>query len=397
MSAATLVSPDASPSGGHWSIEPPAQAPSTPRRAPTRGHLDQVDLFRVITFAAVVAVHSTAYTNPSISTGEGAAGQLLHFTREAFFFLTGFVLVFSQGRKPLQPLRFWGRRFKLIGIPYLVWTAIYIGYVELQSGGPLADLPKTFLMDAVSGRGYYHLYFLLVSMQAYLLFPVLIWVLRVTRHHPWLLLAGAAALQLAETGYLHHAHPAASGIAHWYTDWSYALFPSYVLYVVAGALAARHLAQAQAWLLDHAAVVLLAGLTSAAVAEAWFFYAVHHGANAGDGPLDASTVLQPVIVLWSCGAILLLALGTCRWASRRRTDTRFYAALQWASSASFGVYLVHPLVLNELLSRGFAGPSPKLLPLPCASIAAWVLTMVGSALLVAVFRRTPLSLPLTGR
>lgn len=376
--------------------KPGASRTAQPTRAPVRGHLDQVDLFRVLTFAAVVAVHATAFTNPSVSTGEGVVGQLLHFTREAFFFLTGFVLVFSQGGKPLRLTTFWGRRFKAIGIPYLVWTAIYLGYSTYEAGGPVNRLPKTFVVDAVSGRGYYHLYFLLVTMQAYLLFPVLARVLEATRSHPWWLIGAAAIIELAETFYLHHATPPSAGFLHWYGEWAYALFPSYLLYVVAGALAARHLPVAQDWVLDHRTPLAWAGGSSAAAAVGWFFYSIHHGANAGDGAHDASTVLQPVEVLWSCGAILLLAIVSCRWVAGRRSG-RWNAALHWCSSASFGIYLIHPLVLNELLVHGFAGPQPRVLPLPFASIVAWLITLIASGLVCEVIRRTPLALPLTGR
>jgi len=351
---------------------------------PVRGHLDQVDLFRVLTFAAVVAVHSTAFTNPPVSTAAGGAGQLLHFTREAFFFQTGFVLVHSQGRRPLQLRRFWTRRFRLIGLPYLAWTLLYVLYVELRDGGPVSALPGALARDVV-------------SMQAYLLFPVLLAVLELTRRRPWLLLAGAAVVEVAETLYLHHVAPPAAGPLHWYADWAYALFPSYLLYVVAGALAARHLPAVQGWLLDHRWLVLAGGTGAAAVAEGWFLLAVHRGASAGDGALDASTVLQPVLVLWSCGAIALLALLSCSWAARRSAGSRFSIGLAWASSASFGVYLVHPLVLDGVLALGLHGPRPSLVPQPWASVLAWLATIAGSVCVVAVLRRTPLSLALTGR
>ena len=45
--------------------------------------------------------------------------------------------------------------------------------------------------------GYYQLYFLLVIMQFYLVFPLVLWLLRSTKGHHGLVIAVAAAAQLA--------------------------------------------------------------------------------------------------------------------------------------------------------------------------------------------------------
>ncbi len=79
-------------------------APSAVRTGlpPVRGHLDQVDLFRTLTFASVVAVHAFAFTSAPDGPVAGGVAMLLHYTREAFFFLTGFVLVHAQRDRQLQ-------------------------------------------------------------------------------------------------------------------------------------------------------------------------------------------------------------------------------------------------------------------------------------------------------
>ncbi|HEY4702145.1 MAG TPA: hypothetical protein VIH64_09660, partial [Streptosporangiaceae bacterium] len=62
-------------------------------RGASRGHVYAVDLLRVLTFAAVIAVHIVTTVNPPDSVPAGGTAMLLHFTREAFFALTAFVLV----------------------------------------------------------------------------------------------------------------------------------------------------------------------------------------------------------------------------------------------------------------------------------------------------------------
>ncbi len=52
------------------------------------------------------------------------------------------------------------------------------------------------------GTAWYHLYFLLVSMQIYLVFPLILWLVRKTAGHHGVLLAISAVIQLALTSWL---------------------------------------------------------------------------------------------------------------------------------------------------------------------------------------------------
>lgn len=367
---------------------------TTPRLPPVRGHLDQVDLFRVVTFAAVVAVHSTGFASSPDSVPGGAAGFVLHFTREAFFFLTGFVLVYAQGDRHLDVRRFLSRRLRLIGVPYVVWSVLYWAYHLVQTPAPWRRAGVDLLKDLVSGRAEYHLYFLVVSFQVYLAFPLLLALVRAARRHATALTAALLAYQLAVLAWLAYApHPA--GASAWLADQAYVLLPSYLLWVVLGALAAQDLARAQAWLWRRRRAVVLAGVMAVAAALALYLRAVHGGAAPNDA--GAGAVLQPVTVLDSLGVLAMLAVLSCAWGAARDDHPTAVRALRWCSSASFGVYLVHPLVLDSLILVGLQGPVPRLLPQPAAAVVAWLLTLAGSVAVVAVLRRTPLSLPLTGR
>src|SRR5205823_1735076 len=103
---------------------------------------------------------------------------------------TAFVLTYSyRDREPRWPA-FWRRRYLLIGVPYLVWSTIYF----LAHGNGLR--PGLLMRQLVTGTAEYHLYFLLVSMQLYLVFPLLRWLLRAAAGRHRLLLAGAVAYQI---------------------------------------------------------------------------------------------------------------------------------------------------------------------------------------------------------
>jgi surface polysaccharide O-acyltransferase-like enzyme len=355
-----------------------------------------VDVVRVLTFACVIAVHALSRTNSGASTKSADAGMLLHFTREAFFVLTAFVLFHTHYRKPLAVQQFWRKRLTLVGVPYLLWTLIY----NVNSATPHVERASWWQhlgYDLLTGRACYHLYFLLVSLQIYLLMPVLLWIVRRTEGHHGLLFAGAAGLELAITYGLHDVvgNAPLAGVPGVIANHSDTMLPSYLLYVCAGALAAVHLTRWQGWVDRHWRLIGIAFVATLAF-TLWAHDAQIHGPSTIG---YATAVLQPAMIPWSIVTVAgLYALGSA-WARRSATgpvSRRTELVLQKASHASFGIYLVHPLFLDYLTSHGFGLPH-SFLPPPASTILVVVVVAVMSYAVVEVLSRTPLSLALTGR
>lgn len=372
----------------------PRAASVPPRRDLLHGHLHQLDLFRVLTIGTMIAVHSFAFTNPSDSVAANGLGMVLHFTREAFFFLTGLVLVYAQKDRPLDVRRFWRRRFGLIGIPYVVWSLIYFGYATAHA--PATPSWRTAVhdlgYDLLTGQSFYHLYFLVVTLQIYLLFPLLLWFVRATRRHHVAVLAASGTIQLGVTALLHYGPADRLGVL---STHAYELLPTYQFFVLLGAITAAHLRDVHTWLTSHRRAVVAVAVACGLATEAWYLLAVRAGQVSDES--GASDVLQPVMTVWSVAVIVLMYLAGCRWAERRRPDSRASRTVAWLSSASFGVYLVHALVLDAVIRPGLHGPDPAPMPSPWASLVALAATLIGATLIVGVIRLTPLSLPLTGR
>jgi peptidoglycan/LPS O-acetylase OafA/YrhL len=352
------------------------------------GHVYAVDLVRVLTFASVIAVHTVATITPLDNVPAGGAAMLLHFTREAFFALTAFVLVHRyRDRLPVVP--FWRRRFLLVGAPYVIWSVIYSGLalimVPLPPTAALTQLGRNLL----TGTAWYHLYFLVVTMQFYLLFPLFLRLLRGSRGRHWWLLGISAVLQVGIDAGLHVAHP--SGIAAELMRYDGSFVGSYVFYLVLGGVAALHADRVQAWIRRHPAIVLAALVLTGAAAEGWY----HRSVLGGSSPVAASDVFQPVMVPW-CVAVItaLFALGVT-WAARRGAGPGS-RAVEISSDRSFGVFLVHPMVLWALTLGPSAWLSVHVSALG-STIIAFVTTVVVSLLVVEVLRHSPLSMVLTGK
>ncbi|WP_432992674.1 acyltransferase [Dactylosporangium sp. CA-233914] len=373
------------PGGG-----PAAQAwtPHEQPRAPAR--LDSLDVVRVLTVALVIAVHVLAQQPGGVTLSNGAPLIVLHVSREVFFLLTAFVLVYShRDRAPSRWWAFWRRRYLLVGAPYLLWSAVYF----LAGGEPLHPVGEAlsgFAADLLSGAARYHLYFLLVTMQVYLVFPLLRRLLTATRgRHGWLL-AGAAVYQVGCYTAVQRASVPGLGDPSAY-------LPSYLGFVVAGGVAAWHAETLMRWTLERMWWVFAGCALAVAAGVAVFFV---RASELGQPPVLASAVFQPVVVVESVAvAWAFLACGVA-WQRRRAPGRRLVRS---ASDASFGVYLAHPLLLQGLLAvcaaTGLTAvaqrqPGPlvtavAMAVVPLVYLACWAA--------VAVALRTPLSLALTGR
>ncbi|WAL63172.1 acyltransferase [Amycolatopsis cynarae] len=354
------------------------------------GHLHYVDLIRVLTVGLVIGTHVLALAPVPPTVLMGLLGTVFHTSREIFFLLTAFVLTYSTGRKRVHWPRFWRRRLLLVAVPYLLWTVLYF----FADGKPFSG--SALVTDVLTGTARYHLYFLLVSLQIYLVFPLVLRLLRATagRHGP--LLAAAVLFQLAFAAAVQWQWPLGP-LSGWVRSPD-ALLPSYLGYVLAGAIAAWHRDRLVAWTRRHTRVVALG--CAAAIGAAMNVFVIQMFV-AGQPPLRASMVFQPAVVVESfaiAGAFLAAGLA---WQDSGRRGERLVTA---ASDASFGIYLGHPLLLQgALLAAGSLGLTGYAQTVPNAAVLA-VLVLVlapalylASGLVTALARRTPASLALTGR
>jgi len=349
-----------------------------------------VDVLRILTFACVIGVHTTSHTVATDDVPLNALLGLLHFTRLVFFSLTAFVLVYSYTLRPRPMAQFWPKRFLLVGVPYLAWSFVYVASSWLLSStrrGDVPDLVRTYAEGIVTGVSWYHLYFLLVTMQVYLLLPVIVWLVRRTRgHHVTLLVVSLVVQLVVFAGYKYF--PASDAWLHGYQK---QFFFSYVFFIVSGAIAADHADRFLRFIRVHRRAVLwgFAGIGVLTLGV----WALQVGL--GQSLYAAGTPLQPIQAVWS-GAVFVgfLAIGA-RWADRRRPGSPLARFIDYGSDRSFGIFLSHPFMIWILLY----GDSwlERVVPKPWLTLVTYLLVLVLSVAVTELFRWTPLSVPLTGR
>jgi peptidoglycan/LPS O-acetylase OafA/YrhL len=360
---------------------------------PRRPYLRQIDLVRIVPMVGVVTVHTVSSTQPSASVAAGALLTVLHVNRELFFLVTSFVLAYSApaAGSPFAARSFWRRRYPLVVAPYLAWTLIYwllIAGPPLLPPGPALGRLGYYLLT-----GYWQLYFLLVTMQIYLVFPLLLWAAR--RTHPWHghILLVSLALQVVYTLLLRYPPTSLPlPLQTWFTYPQIEL-PSYQFYAVAGVLAAQHFDQVRVWLRRKTWLVLVGIVTAAAGAEGVFLFDVAQGRS----PVFAAGVFQPAMPLLATATLAGLFLAG-NWLVRTQpADGRLWRAVSWAARASFGVYLAHVLALTVVVQTGLLAGVALSASSALRTLLALALTLAATGLLVEILGRTPLSALLTGR
>ena len=153
-----------------------------------RPYLYEVDILRLIFITGVLLNHTTSMMGGHMGVGSwenhflDATHLSLHFTRMGFMFITGLVLFLQHYHKELHVWSFWKKRYLGVGIPFVSWTAILLAGDLIGTGNFswAAFWPK-FGYLVTHGTDYY-MYYIIVTMQLYLIFPALVWLFKHFKH-----------------------------------------------------------------------------------------------------------------------------------------------------------------------------------------------------------------------
>ena len=374
----------------------PASSTST-TRAP---RILALDFVRVYAAFLVVAVH--VITQPVIYGNVLAEAflTLLHVSREIFLLMTGLVLTYSTSSLSGGGWRSWynfyKRRYPLILIPYVCWSLIYMWYNKVHLF-PFSPFWSLLVSNLQTGSASFQLYFLILTIKLYAIFPLLRWILeRTKRYHAWILIV-SGILQLLITSAMQYGWWSSSQyITNWFAKPDTALI-SYQFFILAGCIAAFHLPELVNWTRKHLAVVLLLCFSAIPLALACYLWQL----QAGFTTIEASAVFQPILVVESVAYTMgLFALGLC-WQEKGARGKVAYALL---ADVSFGIYLSHVLVIT-ILSQ-YAGQwgllhdayiAPDWLTIAVVLGVVTPLVYLISGAIIAIARKTPVSLFITGR
>ncbi len=366
----------------------------------TRKRLDHIDAMRPIKQAAVISTHSLIFFAAGGAAILRIDGLVLtHFSREAFLFVSACMLAFSyRDHDHVATRQYWARRFMSVGVPYLTWTLIYFFYIELgtEKTFPFYSFRASYMFSvgalhhlfSLTWQGYYHLYYLLVIMEFYVLFPLMLKYIKRWKSHHVLIIVLALAWQILFSIAVSRHLLFAIRPGFWQTR----LVLSYPLYLVGGIIVALHLDDVHAWVVGHARLIIVATVLFASGAIVLNNFRIHgfydEIVRPGGNPFAIA------VIPYTVGAILCVYLLGVFLVSPKRT-LRTRAAVKSGSDNSYGIYLSQLLWIPFLLRVWHHFHfSP---PFPLGPIIAVIIVYALGFLFSAIVARTPLARAVTGR
>lgn len=350
------------------------------------GTISALNLLRTLAIAGVVTIHtSAAWLGDSALPAPNLYSHInrsVSFSVPTFLFLAGFLLFHRQDRAGYRHSAFLAGRLRTVLVPYLLWSLVYhFGFPHLgaRAAGPgLEGLARNLLL----GQSAYHLYFVVLIFQFYLLFPLFrSWLTRVRR--PWLVLMAVLAFNLAEVWFYFGDWAVSGGmmpaLRGALAPFRGRLFLTWIFYFILGALGGRYAGRLAG--LGRSAPVARLLVLLGLLATWWATLAVHQYQMGAGLPLGVSlSYIQPSTML------LTAALAGTVFAYPLPALGRVWSLV---SRHSYQVYLIHPILLDLALRR-FPDRSPDALVFATAGV--FVASLTSAALLsrlAAIIRGTP--------
>jgi len=357
---------------------------------------------RAVTALGVVAVHVLFFTLP-LNHGtwgwqiQNTLVNSLHFTRGVFMFITAFVLTYGYYGKPWSLTRFWKLRGVGVLLPYVLWSVLYAG--EALRHEPPGLMATGILRDILTGDAAYQLYYILLTLQFYLVLPWFLWCLKRLEKHPWIALSISLTAQVVllyfDQRYLQTSSASASALVSAIANYQDRFFVVYQFYFLLGGMAAIYFRQVQDAAARYSRWIVAAMVAMLAVYWLYNFVALDVWHQSVD---YVSSVLQPIVTFYTLAVIAFLFWVAHRWATNVDQAGLPKRVRTWRAlaDASFGIYLVHPLLLTIAL-RWLVPHMPTILPVALRVLITWLFVAGGAATISILLMNTPVLSRLVGR
>jgi probable poly-beta-1,6-N-acetyl-D-glucosamine export protein len=367
-----------------------------------RPHVYELDPLRAVTAFSVVAVHAVALTVILNHTSAGAQIQnaivvALHYTREEFIFVTAFALIYVYYGKPFALKQFWIKRSIGVLLPYCIWSAAYVKFY--QPGLSPVNFIKTTLFDIATGNASFQLYYILLTLQFYIIFPLFLLFMKRVAQHPWKVLTMSFVLEVvtlyADYRWLQQGTIASSGFWRIFIQYQDRFILIYQFYFVLGAYVALYFQQVRTFLLRYGWLIACGFL--AAIAALWLHFVLQ--LQVYQEPMGyVTSVLQPVMVFYGLAMILFSFWLACLWASHRKSGSQPWGYHIWQelADASFGVYLVHVFFLIAIL-KWVLPAMPAEWPVAVRVFLTWFMTVGSATTVTLLLLHIPILSRLVGR
>lgn len=339
--------------GGFGLVQNSETTGASSAKPSARTYIHEIDIVRALAIVGVLVVHASA----NVTVGLAGSGRLYPFyvllNRMAkvgtptFIFLSSVVLFYRYGTagniKDIF-VRFYRRRLYLVLLPYLIWSVFYFLHVAfvIRPVQPLAAGTawqaffdsiawRGLLTDLANGTAYYHLYFVVISVQFYLLFPLLLMLYRSRYLKGAVPLVLGFALQWAAFGTNNPLLRFAGYLSFYGLGMFVALDPPGFFHTLRQPLR-------ETWPQLTNIRFIAAAWLAAGLVYAWLYGTLWAGGSTYAG--FVYNMAWNIYTLLSCAVLYYGGF----WLHRRLPAPLLHRLAAFGRTA-FGIYLVHPIIL----------------------------------------------------
>jgi peptidoglycan/LPS O-acetylase OafA/YrhL len=325
---------------------------------PVSKHKEQIPVLyvlRALAFLGILFVHVSSVPIGDITDKSSMMFIIINFLNifnrfgtTTFIFLSAFVLFYRYYDQPVSRkllFSFYQRRLIYIGIPYIIFSLFYYVIQMYYSYGETwlqffqAASIVDFIKKLAVGEAFYHLYFVFINLQFYLIFPLLLLLFQrypsLTKHLFWIGLALQWAFILYNYYSLDYENKGQLAISYASNYFLGAYFGIYYSTLVDWIVITRkklRTTKAAFWL-----CLWLVWIASSLTDVYMWYWARSSG-----------TIFNPLLyeLVWNCQTFTA-ALGLLQLADLlfRKLKPKFVNMLLHLGSVSFGMYLVHAGIL----------------------------------------------------
>jgi surface polysaccharide O-acyltransferase-like enzyme len=287
-----------------------------------RDKLHELDYIRFIACMAVMLIHITATGVTGYIHGSFphlvmlVINNSLKFTTPIFIFISGVTSFYSYRKREFKYFQFLKRRLSKVLTAYFLWCIIYyLAYIKI--GYYTWDI-NFFIISVLQGTMVYHLYFVIIIVQMYIVGPLFYNLLKNTDKKVAILIF-AAIVSLLSTEFIRF-------------ELSDRLFIKYIIFYMLGIYVSLEKQLFVSWIERHkmhvVACFLATGFAYTVVSYydmsistyVWFFYSI-----------------ASVFFVYYVGLVMK---DLCR---------KYYSFIKLFGQSSYYIYLMHPLVLTVMI------------------------------------------------
>ncbi|WP_066636791.1 acyltransferase [Desulfolucanica intricata] len=287
-----------------------------------RQRLAEVNILRAIACIAVILIHV------SISSVHNLQKESLNiivltlilgvskFAVPGFIFISGLTLFYNYSNKKLNYPSFLKKRLSYVLIPYVVWTIIYYIYNVKQS---YYNFSLIFLLEKIlRADAIYHLYFILVIVQFYILFGLFKYILKKFNSHAIIIFFFIVNTIFLKFFYVQN------------------LFIQYIFFFILGCYVAINYNQFTYKLTKYKYYICITYIITTLIYSYLFYqhYILQYQVNY-------------IILYWFISStISILFIYYISLFIYKKKETPLYNTINRISAASFYIYLSHPLAIS---------------------------------------------------